>query len=241
MAPISFRKLVAWHLLMVAALALCWMMPTLWIFPMAVVNLAPLMMRPQPERERRESSLVSSAAIVLTIAALGTFIIYLSDKDPDQGTRETVPPAYLWWFVLALAAMASWQLIRRWRNPGKSISGDPAPPGHSGRTYAYHCPACQQLDAVEAGSLIPEPKLPTWNCPACGQLIGPAQKHPVILILLHAIFLILYLMVTGMKLCPLWMSVTGAFISYGIIQYLFGGIRIVPITRRKDFIAEEME
>ena len=241
MAPITLRKLVAWHLLMVAALALCWIMPALWIFPAVVANLAALMMRPPREREKRESSLVSSFAIVLTIAALGTFIISLSDRDPDQGIRETVPPAYLWWFVLALAAMSSWRLIRQWRNPASPEAGYSAPREKSGRTYACHCPSCQQPDAVEAGFLIPEPELPSWNCPACGQLIGPAQKHPVILILLHTIFLILYLLVTAMKLCPLWVSVTGAFISYGIIQYLFGGIRIVPITRRKDFIAEEME
>jgi len=223
---------------MVAALAVFWLVQGLWILPLAVANLVPLMVRPSPEQ--RVSSLFSSSAIVYTIAALGTFLIYLSDKEPDPGIHATLPPAYLWLFVLALAAMASWQLIRRWRNPGKSTSDDPAPPEHSGRTYAYHCPSCQQPDAVEAGSLIPEPKLPSWNCPACGQLLRPAQEHPVILTLLHTLFLILYLMVTGMKLCPLWMSVTGLFISYGIIQYLFGGIRIVPIARKKDFIAEEM-
>jgi hypothetical protein len=44
-----------------------------------------------------------------------------------------------------------------------------------------------------------------------------------------------------MKLCPLWVSGTGLFISYDVIQYLFGGIRIVPISMRKYFIEEEME
>jgi predicted RNA-binding Zn-ribbon protein involved in translation (DUF1610 family) len=86
-------------------------------------------------------------------------------------------------------------LNRGWRNPEKPTSDDTAPPEHSARTYAYHCPSCQQPDAVEAGSLIPEPKLPSWNCPSCGQLIGPAQKHPFVLAFLNASILALYPMV----------------------------------------------
>jgi hypothetical protein len=234
MAPITLRKLVAWHLLMVAALALCWMAPALWFIPIAVANLVPLMDRPSPVQ--RVSTLFSSAAIVYTIAGLGTFIISLNNREPNQEIQATVPPAFLWCTALVLAAMTSWRLIHRWRNPGS-----PEQRERSRRMYDYCCPVCQQPDAVEAVFLIPEPKLPLWNCPACGQPIRPALKHPVILILLHTIFLTLYLVVTGMGLCPLWVSVTGLLISHGSIQYLAGGLRIVPISRQEDFIEEEMK
>lgn len=240
MAPITLGKLLAWHLLMVAALALCWMMPALWIFPVAVANLATFMVRPLSEQlASRASSLFSSAYIVLTIAALGTFLIILNARDPSEEIRMTVPPDYLRFFALALLAGASWRLITRWRNPGSPAADAPAPPKPA-RTCAYHCPACGHPDKVEAISLPPEPKFISWNCPECGQLVGPAPKHPFVLVFLNAIFLALYLTVTAMELCPLWVSVTGILVSHGIIHYLAGGIRIVPITRRRDFIEEEM-
>ncbi|MBX3742958.1 MAG: hypothetical protein KF712_18380 [Akkermansiaceae bacterium] len=237
MASITLSKLIAWHLLMVASLALCWVVTDLWILPVAVANLAMLMVRPPPEQ--RASSLFSSFAIVFTISMLGTFLIALDANWLERGIFTAVPPAYVRWLALALLAQASLRLITCWRN-SNSPSADPTPPEKSGRTYAYHCPSCQQPDGVEAISVIPEPKFTSWNCPACGQLVGPALKHPVVLVFLHTIFLALYLVVTAMKLCPLWVSVMGLIISHGIIHYLAGGIKIVPIARQKDFIEEEM-
>jgi len=243
-ARITVRRLVAWHVAMVVVLVLLWLEgggPFSGLLCLVAAVSHSFIFRPvSPAGGQRVAAGFSSMAICMVLAGLGLLVMFLYEKSM-AGTAPVYPPVHprTWfWGLLVILPVLSFLLIRQWRRQVVGIEGPPSVPA---RTEVYTCPACRQQDEIAVGPVFREPLVAAWDCGRCGQRLEVTMKHPFMNGLLQFIFLGLFLTVSWMKLCPLWISSLAYFVATFAIQRLTRGVEIVPKSPAKGFLDAEME